>query len=153
MPIGNPPVCPKCGLSDRTEMAKMSMDPPVSKRRSPLTYESPWGCFSIGFVLLSFVAFLFFLVVYLINASSPIGRPDYVTGQLLATLVLAILAVFVIIHHSRKAKVERAVIARSNSALEIENAAADKDYKEALYHYNNDLYICRRDGSVFIHSS
>src|SRR6266851_2384561 len=112
MSNGNPQRCPECGLSDRVVKARVSdrVSPPVLHLGNPQVYESPWGCFSVGFVLLSFVAFLFFLVIFLWYASVPGARPGDVLPELLVTLALAGIAVIVTMHHVIKAKDSRAEV-------------------------------------------
>ena len=144
MPIGNPPVCPKCGLSDRTEMAKMSMTAPVPKEVSHRGYNSPWGRF-FGLELLLFVVvcIISFRIHFLLTAF----------GLVLTLIAFLVLSVPLVIWARRTAASRKAEVARYNAAIDRENDAAFQVYKEALYHYNNDLYICRRDGTAFIHDS
>lgn len=144
MPFGNPPICPKCGLSDRAEMAKMSMNPPVLKQGSPKEYVNNWPTFWLdGGILLVVLCVISYFTHFLFT--------DF--GLFLTLFVFIILCIPLWVWVKRGNSSQKAEVARYNSALAIENATADKVYREALYHYNNDLYICRRDGTVFIHDS
>lgn len=144
MPIGNPPVCPKCGLSDRTEMAKMSMNPPVRKEVSYRAYSGSWGRF-FGLELLVFivVCIISFRIHFLLTAF----------GLFLTLIAFLVFSIPLVLWGRRTAASRKAEVARYNAAVKKENEAAEDIYREALYHYNNDLYICRRDGTVFIHDS
>lgn len=103
----------------------------------PPAYEGPWGCFSVGFVILSFAAFLIFLGIFLWYASVPGGRPLDVVQELLVTLALAVIAIFVIIHHVPEAK------RRKEAAI-----LTSRQHEEA-YNIWNKLYYCYRDDVVF----
>jgi len=144
--------CFRCGLSDRVEKAEVSQRiesprPPVFG--TPLVYQSPWGCFSGGFVFLSFVAFLFLLVAYIANASSLIGNPQDILPSLLVSLFFSIIAVFVVIHHTQKAKNDRIEVARVNAEQSNRNKVVQKVYDHEKYIYDQ-LYYCGRDNVVFI---
>lgn len=145
--------CPQCGLSDRVVRATVSdrVSPPVLHLGDPQVYEGPWGCFSIGFVIVSVVAFLFFSFVFVGNLSIPNGNPWEGPGQFfLVTLALVVIAVFVTIHHVQKANTTQAEVTRYNAELQIQNEATQKRYQQDQDVYENKLYYCGRDDVVFI---
>lgn len=155
MPFSNPQdryCCFRCGLSDRVEKAEVSQRvelPHSPVPGTPLVYESPWGCFSVCFVLFVFVAFLFLLVAYIANASSPIGNPQDILPYLLISTLLSIIAVFIVIHHVQKAKSDKIEVARGS-------AEQSNRYKilQEIYEHEKDiydqLYYCGRDNVVFL---
>lgn len=145
--------CPRCRLSDRVEKAEVSqkVEPPrLPSFSTPLVYESPWGCFSVGYVIASSLAFLFFAYVFIGNLSSPIGNPWQGPGQIFfITLALVIIAIFVMIHHTQKANTDRAEVARHNAEQSARIEASQKRYKHEKDIYDQ-LYYCGRDNVAFI---
>lgn len=149
----HPQLCPECGLSDRVVMARTRSDRvsrPILHLGQPRVYESPWGGCSIVFITLSFVAFLFFLVIFIWYASVSAKAASDVAPEFTVTLILAIIAGFVIMHHAQKAKTNRAEVARYNAALQIENEAARKRFKADERIYEEDLFYCEHDDVVWI---
>jgi hypothetical protein len=153
MSNGNPQRCPECGLSDRVVRARVSdrVSPPVLHLGNPQVYESPWGCFSVGFVFLSYAVFLFFLViVFLRFASVPGVRPGDVVPGLLVTFTLAVIAFFIMIHHAKIARTSQAEVTQYNAELQNRNKTAQERYDDEIRVYEEDLYYCERDDVVFV---
>jgi len=105
-------------------------------------YESPWGCFSVGFIIFSVAAFLFVNIVDTAIHSTT-GLRDF-----LVTFGLIIIVILIAIHHFQKAEKSRVEVARNNAELEARNEAGRKRYQHEVEIYQQ-LYYCERDDVVF----
>ena len=149
MPTVNPQDqyrCPKCGLADRVVKASVSEKVSAPQRNDfgfPKTYESPWGCVSVGFIIFAVVAFLYVTIVNIALHAPNAGASS------LVVIVLIVIAALIAIYNVREAKTRQTEVTRYNAELQARNEADQERYDRAEKRYQQ-LYYCERNDVVFI---
>lgn len=100
------------------------------------TYESPWGCFTVGLVLLSTAAFVYFIISLITATPEQLAHPT--VGGIIVYLVIIALGVAVLITNFYQVKKRKDLAVYARARYDRARPIWDK------------LYYCYRDDIVFV---